>query len=177
MGCLSRSAAEGRGKIPHVTEREIDRSVTSKLSGDHAHNREASARTIYTDTANLRAGKMRVLVCGGREFDDARLMMSVLDRLHAQNPFTVLIHGDARGADRMAGRWAKGHRVDLRIFVPDYDQFGPRLTPPFRNQRMLDEGKPDLVVAFPGGGGTKDMISRAVSAGVAIHQVNREDDW
>ena len=74
---------------------------------------------------------MRVLVCGGRDFDDAGLMISVLDRLHAQKSFTVLIHGDARGADRMAGQWAKRHGVDLRIFVPDYDQFGPRLAPPF----------------------------------------------
>jgi hypothetical protein len=48
---------------------------------------------------------------------------------------------------------------------------------PLRNQRMLDEGKPDLVVAFPGGGGTKDMVRRAVQAGVIIHEVNRADDW
>ena len=48
---------------------------------------------------------------------------------------------------------------------------------PLRNQRMLDEGKPDLVVAFPGGGGTKDMVRRAVKAGVSVHEVNRTDDW
>jgi hypothetical protein len=42
---------------------------------------------------------------------------------------------------------------------------------------MLDEGKPDLVVAFPGGGGTKDMVRRAVKAGLSIHEVNRADDW
>jgi hypothetical protein len=42
---------------------------------------------------------------------------------------------------------------------------------------MLDEGKPDLVVAFSGGGGTKDMVRRAVQAGVIIHEVNRADDW
>jgi hypothetical protein len=35
----------------------------------------------------------------------------------------------------------------------------------------------DLVVAFPGGGGTKDMVRRAVKAGVPIHEVNRADDW
>jgi hypothetical protein len=48
---------------------------------------------------------------------------------------------------------------------------------PLRNQRMLDEGKPDLVVAFPGGGGTKDIVRRAVKAGLALHEVNRADDW
>ena len=46
-----------------------------------------------------------------------------------------------------------------------------------RNQRMLDEGKPDLVVAFPGGGETKDIVTPAVKARVPVHEVNRADDW
>ena len=45
---------------------------------------------------------MRVLVCGGRDFDDVGLMISVLDRLHTEKSFTMLIHGNARGADRIA---------------------------------------------------------------------------
>ena len=49
---------------------------------------------------------MRVLVCGGRNFDDVGLMISVLDRLHTEKSFTVLIHGNARGADRIADAWA-----------------------------------------------------------------------
>jgi len=49
---------------------------------------------------------MRVLVCGGRDFDDVGLMISVLDRLHTEKSFTVLIHGNARGADRIADDWA-----------------------------------------------------------------------
>ena len=57
---------------------------------------------------NLGAGKMRVLVCGGRDFDDAGLMISVLDQLHGQKSFTVLIHGDARGARR---GWTVGEKA------------------------------------------------------------------
>ena len=38
---------------------------------------------------------------------------------------------------------------------------------------LLDEGKPDLVVAFPGGGGTADMILRAERAGVPVRQVEQ----
>jgi hypothetical protein len=37
-----------------------------------------------------------------------------------------------------------------------------------RNQAMLDYGKPDLVVAFPGGKGTADMVRRARVAGVKV---------
>ena len=122
---------------------------------------------------------MRVLVCGGRDFDDAGLMNSVLDRLHTEKLFTVLIHGNARGADRMADAWARCRGVPCEPYeVPqgEWDEIGEKAGP-LRNKRMLDEGKPDLVVAFPGGGGTKDMVRRAVKAGVPTHEVNRADDW
>jgi hypothetical protein len=94
---------------------------------------------------------MRVLVCGGRDFDDARLMNSVLDRLHTENFFTVLIHGNARGADKIADAWASCRGVPREPYeVPqgEWDEFGKKAGP-LRNQRMLDEGKPELVVAFP----------------------------
>jgi hypothetical protein len=122
---------------------------------------------------------MRVLVCGGRDFDDVGLMISVLDRLHTEKPFTMLIHGNARGADKIADDWARCRGIPCeRYEVPqgEWDELGKKAGP-LRNQRMLDEGKPDLVVAFPGGGGTKDLVSRAVRARVPLHEVNRADDW
>jgi YspA, cpYpsA-related SLOG family len=119
---------------------------------------------------------MRVLVCGGRDFDDSALLGSVLDELNRTKTIICVMEGDARGADRLAGQWARKNHIDLKVFVPEYDQFGARLAPPLRNQRILDEAKPDLVVVFPGGDGTKDMVRRAVKAGVAIHEVNRSDD-
>jgi len=122
---------------------------------------------------------MRVLVCGGRDFDDAGLMITVLDRLHTEKSFTVLIHGNARGTDRIADDWAWRRGVPREPYgLPqgEWDEVGKKAGL-LRNQRMLDEGKPDLVVAFPGGGGTKDMVRRAVEARVAIHEVNRADDW
>jgi YspA, cpYpsA-related SLOG family len=122
---------------------------------------------------------MRVLVCGGRDFEDSGLMISILDRLHAENSFTVVIHGNARGADTIADSWASGRGIPREPFgVPqgEWDNIGKKAGP-LRNQQMLDEGRPDLVVAFPGGGGTKDMVRRAVKAGVSVHEVNRADDW
>ena len=122
---------------------------------------------------------MRVLVCGGCEFDDVGLMTSVLDRLHTERPFTVLIHGNARGADRIADAWAQWTGVPREPYeLPqgEWDELGKKAGP-LRNQRMFDEGKPDLVVAFPGGGGTKDMVRRAVKERAPLHEVNRADDW
>jgi hypothetical protein len=36
---------------------------------------------------------------------------------------------------------------------------------------MLDEGKPDLVIAFPGGRGTADMVKKARRAGVEVVEI------
>jgi hypothetical protein len=38
---------------------------------------------------------------------------------------------------------------------------------------MIREGKPDLVVAFPGGHETADMVRQAKSAGIKIATVER----
>jgi hypothetical protein len=100
---------------------------------------------------------MRVLVCGGRDFDDVGLMISALDRLHTEKSFTVVIHGNARGADRMADTWARSRGVPREPYeLPqgEWDELGKKAGP-LRNKRMLDDGKPDLVVAFPRGGGNK----------------------
>ena len=54
---------------------------------------------------------MIVLVTGGRDYKNQRELFGVLDKIHAERKFTFLVHGDARGADIMAHRWAKRNGV------------------------------------------------------------------
>lgn len=118
---------------------------------------------------------MRVLVCGGRDWADTALTYRVLSRLHKQCGFEVVIEGDARGADRMAGYWARIARlqnIKEKVTDADYAAHGRYKAPKVRNQRMLDRYHPDLVVAFPGGGGTADMVAKAQAAGVDVVQVS-----
>jgi hypothetical protein len=84
--------------------------------------------------------------------------------------FVVLIHGNAKGADTLAKRWAVAHSVWHLPFEPDWQTHGD-LAGPIRNRRMLDEGKPDLVLAFPGGRGTRNMVVQAKLAGVPVEIV------
>jgi hypothetical protein len=112
---------------------------------------------------------MRVLVIGGRDFDDPELLNEALDRLHRERGVTALIHGDARGADRLAGEWATANGIPVETHPADWKRCG-RGAGPMRNRSMLDE-RPDLLVAFPGGKGTADMVRRARKAGLDVIMV------
>lgn len=116
--------------------------------------------------------KQRVLVCGGREYEDQRSMAMVLDAAHSANPIECLIHGAARGADTLAADWALANDVLCNAYAADWDRDG-KAAGPIRNQRMLDIGKPHLVIAFPGGRGTADMIRRAEAKKIPVVRVTK----
>jgi hypothetical protein len=115
---------------------------------------------------------IRVLVCGGRDFANASRLDDVLSALHTdtRGPIAVLIHGAARGADTLAGEWAERQRIRVEAYPADWEAEG-RAAGPIRNKRMLDEGKPDLVIAFPGGRGTANMVKQATERGVEVMDV------
>lgn len=49
---------------------------------------------------------MKILVTGGRKYDDARLLSTTLDLLHRRFGLTEAGHEDADGADALAHHWA-----------------------------------------------------------------------
>lgn len=112
----------------------------------------------------------RVLVCGGRDFNFPGSVYRALDIFRAERGIALVIHGAARGADRLAGEWAAERGVPVVEYPADWAAHG-RAAGPKRNQRMIDEGKPDFVVAFPGGAGTADMVRRAKAAGIPVWEV------
>lgn len=111
---------------------------------------------------------MRVLFCGSRTWDDELKITQAFVRYHPE----VVIHGDAQGADRLAGAEARRRGIPIEAYPADWEKHG-RAAGPIRNQQMLDEGKPDLVVAFHlyNSRGTADMIRRARSAGIPVEVI------
>lgn len=114
---------------------------------------------------------MRVLVCGSRNCTGTAFVYRELDALHRRLMISTVIEGDQRGVDRMAGFWARRNKIDNLKFPADWVKFG-KAAGPIRNQRMLDEGRPDLVIAFPGGIGTAGMVRLAEAADVRVILVN-----
>lgn len=121
---------------------------------------------------------MRVLVCGGRFCVPEYVMAWLSENLHStiRDWFgdgvgvAAVIHGDAKGADKASGRWALEQGIPVYAFPADWQKHG-RAAGPIRNLQMLAEGQPDLVVAFPGGRGTGDMVARAMAAGIPVLEV------
>lgn len=116
--------------------------------------------------------RQRVLVCGGRDYDDRESLFKVLDAAHYANPIECVIHGAANGADALAESWAEARGIPQNAFPADWRQSG-KASGPIRNQRMLDEGVPHMVIAFPGGRGTADMVRRAEKAGVPVVRITK----
>ena len=121
---------------------------------------------------------MRVLVCGGRDYNDARTLHEVLAEVfHTNYPvdFTrfatthILIEGGAKGADALAREWAVSHGMCVATVNALWDIHGKRAGF-LRNNAMLML-QPDKVVAFPGGRGTQMMIELAKKAGVEVDEI------
>ena len=124
---------------------------------------------------------MRVLVCGGRDEPPER----VADWLQANARFKLgigpqdrldVIHGAAKGADKGAALWASLDALIVTAYPAQWrrpDGTTDRGAGPKRNRQMMAEGRPDAVIAFPGGAGTADMISVARAAGIEPILVRR----
>ena len=113
---------------------------------------------------------MRILVCGGRDFSDSALVNKFLNQYLSDIDPPKIIQGDAQGADYLAKLWAVNNQVEFESFPADWKKYGKRAGY-IRNVQMLNEGKPDIVIAFPGGKGTKMMINLAEAAGVPVVNV------
>ena len=107
---------------------------------------------------------MRVIVCGGRDFDDVEFVVHYLNHVHEWNPISCVIAGAARGVDTFAELWADLMGIPKEIYPADWDRHG-KAAGPIRNQEMLDKSRPDMVMAFPGGRGTAHMFKIASEHG------------
>jgi SLOG family YspA-like protein len=119
---------------------------------------------------------MTILVCGSRSWTDAGLIVRVL--IDAADPSAhgdevVVVHGDARGADRMAAQAAEAIGCRVVAHPADWLKHG-RAAGPIRNRDMLDTHPVELVIAFtddpPGtkGSGTWDLIGQALARGIPV---------
>ena len=126
-------------------------------------------------------GPLTVGVCGGRDYGRVGRVGEVLGRLATAYGIERLWHGactrrdrEPSGADWWCHVVAYYLGVEVKPYPANWDKHG-KAAGPMRNGHQLkaemERGPVHLLVAFPGGDGTADMVARARAAGVPVFEV------
>lgn len=154
------------------------------MTGEQLDSNPDDDRSSRQAGQNADSG-VRVLVCGSRNWTDTFIIWTLLSGIQARPDAgrkMVVIQGGAKGADRIAWEWAQvsfdNPDSNCMEFTADWDKYGKRAGY-LRNARMLNEGKPDLVLAFRSEGeskGTDMMIDIAGAAKVPTYVISAHID-
>ena len=117
---------------------------------------------------------MTILVCGSRTWTDPARIVRELRSRTENTVGTRIIHGNAIGADQLAGDAARQLGLSVRAYPAEWERYG-KSAGYRRNTQMLDES-PDLVLAFWDGQskGTAHTIAEARRRGIPIHVVTKD---
>lgn len=105
-----------------------------------------------------------VCVSGSRSINNPSVVFGYLDAYHSQTPITELVHGGARGVDRLARMWAEGKGIAATEFEPDWDAYG-KAAGPIRNEIMAEYAERVLVIWDGKSKGTAQCAKYAQSIG------------
>lgn len=172
-GGVLRSRVDHANGLAYIQVRTAPAASSLRVSGHVVLDLDPAGYLVGIELLALTGheGPGRVLVCGGREYGaqdyrDAVLLAEVLDAL---NPGSIC-HDAQRGADRLADAWSQARMVPCFPYPADWKRYR-KAAGPIRNRRMLADFRPDLVLAFPGGPGTRDMVAASRTAGFPVVMV------
>jgi hypothetical protein len=114
---------------------------------------------------------LKVIVAGGRDFENYDLLTQKLDKLFSQRDDVVIASGMARGTDSLAVKYAEARKLKLSEFPAKWDKHGR--TSGYR--RNIDMAKfADACVCFWNGKspGTQHMIDTARRYGLKLRIIN-----
>ena len=110
-----------------------------------------------------------IVAGGGRDLDWAGdQITTALLQASGCRPVALLLHGGARGADRLIDHASSSLGWAVEVIAAEWGRYG-HAAGPLRNglllRRALEEAKPAqasvLVVAFPGASGTASLVRQA----------------
>ena len=113
---------------------------------------------------------MKVIVAGGRDFKDYRLLKETLDNFQQEHGnITEVVSGGANGVDKLGEQYANENNIPIKRFVPDWEGLGKKAGH-VRNRQMGDYAKEHngMLVAFwdKQSKGTKGVINYANKIGL-----------
>jgi len=124
---------------------------------------------------------MKILICGGRDCDPLQVrdylnnnIKKIFSDLSLGYYDITIIQGGARGADHGAKLFADQHTYHMMEFPADWKKHG-KAAGPIRNRQMIVEGNPDLIIAFPGGSGTMNMVKQGRDNNILVYEIPKKE--
>lgn len=118
---------------------------------------------------------MKLLITGSRAVaeNDANFERLSVEIQRRYPNVSVLLHGGARGADRLADRFSREQGLRVEVIRPDYKQYAEKLAPLMRNTELV--ARADAVIAFYGPkgrtGGTLDTVKKALAQNLPVTEL------
>jgi hypothetical protein len=112
-----------------------------------------------------------VLVAGSHNFKNIELLFNKLDEQVAEyGPIRLIVGDRLSGVDYWVKKWAWLRRSEFRMYRADYENHGPSKARELRNQQMIDEEDPDVVLIFHNGWSVDglDVAMRADAAFIKV---------
>ena len=113
---------------------------------------------------------MKVIIAGGRDFDDYTLLKRKCDELLKDVSDIEIVSGAANGADRLGERYAKEKGYPVKQFPADWKRYGNSAGIK-RNAEMANYA--EMLIAFWDGKsrGTKNMIDVATTKNFRVEVI------
>jgi hypothetical protein len=139
----------------------------------------AASRDWEPVWGRTRTPELRLCVTGGRDFTDAASVSLALNQAvsagfralgYPEDWRVRLAHGACRGVDDAADWWAKALEVERKpypVTAEEWSSLGPKAGQ-LRNDHMLADFRPHLLIAMPGGPGTAGCVGFARARGIPV---------
>ncbi len=117
----------------------------------------------------------KIAVIGSRSFNNYELLKDTLDKYDYFDGIDFIISGGAKGADKLAERYAKENGIKIKIFKPEWGKYGKKAGI-IRNKKIVEEA--DIVLAFWDGKskGTEFTINYANKLGKEMEVIIIRED-
>ena len=108
---------------------------------------------------------MKILCCGSRDWKNKGRIQDILEKYPKD---TIIIQGEASGADKLCKEVAKSLGMVVIPVPADWDKYG-KAAGPIRNKLMLDMGPVEVIAFhndFKNSKGTKNCVMQARQQGI-----------
>ena len=121
----------------------------------------------------------KIIICGGRHFDDYEALEKVVDKVISELKLTSqeieIVSGHCQGTDLLGELYAEKHGLKCTVFPANWKKFG-KAAGPIRNSEMIkyisDSENPAVIALVgPNAKGTMDTVNKAIKARFSVYKI------